>query len=67
MKTTRRRFLKGLIATVAAGTLAPLSLVESVHGASDLTPQERDVAAGLMGIRQRLWNGHVLLPMLALF
>jgi hypothetical protein len=57
MKTTRRQFLKGLIATVAAGTLAPLSLVESIHGASDLTPQERDIAAGLMGLRQKQWSG----------
>lgn len=66
VKLNRRQFLKGLIAAAAAGTIAPLSLVESVHGASDLTARERDIAAKVMGLRQEqwcefdgVWKGHL--------
>lgn len=57
MKITRRHFLKGLIVTAATGVLVPSTLVESVHGASDLTPQERDVVARVLGLRQKQWSG----------
>jgi len=55
---TRRQFIRGLLA--AAGTaavLGPRALVEKVHGASDLTPQERDIAAEVMGLRKPQWSG----------
>ena len=58
MKLNRRNFLKGLLATAGAVALGgPQALVESVHGASDLTPQERDIAAEVMGLRQKQWTG----------
>lgn len=57
MQTTRRQFIKTLLATAAAGIIAPQVLVESVHGASDLTPGERDVAAEAMGLRGKQWPG----------
>jgi len=57
MKLTRRQFLKSLLATAATAVLMPESLIEPVHGASDLTPQERDVMADVLGLRQEQWSG----------
>jgi len=57
MNLSRRNFLRGLLATAATAAIAPQVLVERVHGASDLTPQERDIAADVMGLRQRQWKG----------
>ena len=54
MKLNRRQFLTSL----GAALLAPkAALAELSHGASDLTPQERDVVAEVMGLRQKQWLG----------
>jgi len=58
MKTTRRQFLKALLSTAGTAIVAPQVLVETAHGASDLTPQERDIAAQVMGLRKRQWTGY---------
>jgi hypothetical protein len=41
----------------AAAPFIPQVLVEPFHGASDLTPRERDIAADVMGLRQKQWPG----------
>lgn len=65
MKLTRLQLLKGLLATVATGILVPSALVESVRGASDLTAQERDIAAEVIGLRRKQWPGVTLPPVTA--
>ena len=57
MQTTRRQFIRGLLATAATVAIAPQVIVEPFHGASDLTPAERDVVADLLGLRQKQWTG----------
>ena len=58
MKTTRREFLKlfglGTLGVIAQPSAA---LAELTHGASDLTPRERDAVADAMGLRQEQWAG----------
>jgi len=53
---TRRDFLKGILATAGAVALkGPLALIEPIHGAHELTAQERDVVADVLGIRRQVW------------
>lgn len=57
MKLNRRDFIKGLLVAAATAVVTPQALVEAVHGASDLTPRERDIAAEVMGLRTKQWTG----------
>ena len=58
MKFSRRAFLELLGGGVLGAVIAPqAALAELTHGASDLTPQERDVVADVMGLRREQWAG----------
>ncbi|HUT16535.1 MAG TPA: twin-arginine translocation signal domain-containing protein, partial [Anaerolineae bacterium] len=61
MKLGRRDFLKLLGLGAAGAVLAPSAALEELtHGASDLTPRERDAVAEVMGLRREQWAGHDL-------
>jgi hypothetical protein len=63
MKTTRRDFLKLLGLGTLGTLLSPnAALAELTHGASDLSPRERDVVADVMGLRREQWVGWDLTP-----
>ena len=58
MKTTRRDFLKLAVGAAVGVLLKPsAALAELTHGASDLTPRERDAVADAMGLRREQWSG----------
>ena len=58
MKLGRRDFLKLLGLGAAGAVLAPSAALEELtHGASDLTPRERDAVAEVMGLRREQWAG----------
>lgn len=55
-RLSRRTFLKGLFATAGAVLVLGPQALDPMHGASDLTPRERDVVADVLGLRGRLWQ-----------
>ena len=52
---SRRSFLKSLFTTAGAAAILGPQVLDPTHGASALTPQERDIVADVLGLR-RLWQ-----------